>query len=124
MFSSRRTPQRTLLPLCLFLLIPFLLTAQSGKISGRVLSEDKTALEAVTVMVKGKPSGTVVTLANGSFVIAAAPGDSLSFSYTGYEPQLLAVQSARDILVTMTLTNSKLQDVVVIGYGTQKAIHS
>jgi TonB-linked SusC/RagA family outer membrane protein len=121
MFRSRCSPQRAALMFLILLLFPFFLSAQSGKIAGKVIAkDDKSPLEGVTVLVKGRPADVTVSRADGTFQIAAALGDSLLFSYTGYEPVAVLVLSLDSLPVTMSTLNGKLQDIVVIGYGTER----
>lgn len=95
--------------------------AQSKKISGTVTSaDDHMPLAAVSVQVKGKGTGTQ-TDATGAFAITAATGDVLVFSYSGYLTQELPVgASPSAVNVSLKAGASKMDEVVVIGYGTQK----
>lgn len=93
--------------------------AQSRKLSGRVVSEeDKNPMQGVTISVKGKKTLTQ-TLADGSFTIQAAKGDVLVFSFTGFSDQSVTVADAELPVIRMTPDVSRLNDVVVVGYGTQ-----
>lgn len=111
---------RRYLTLALFLLAPCLLFAQERKISGKVLSaEDNKPLAGVSVKVKGKNSATITNDA-GLFTIHAGSSDTLEFAYVGYNKLEYALSGADNISITLQLENNKLQDVVVVGYGTQK----
>lgn len=95
------------------------LSAQSRKITGRVLSEsDNSPLQGVTIAVKGKKALTQ-TDANGAFSVQAWKGDVLSFSYTGFLNADIVVSDNDVINLKMKTDVSVLNDVVVIGYGTQ-----
>ena len=84
-------------------LCSFSVWSQVNKISGKVTSdEDNKPLIGVSVVVKGKTSGTQ-TKSNGEFTIDAATGDVLVFSYTGFTPQEIAVGSD----ITIDLKNSR-----------------
>lgn len=106
--------------LLLVFLIPFSLAAQNGKISGKVLShDDNKPLPDVSVQVKGKTGGTV-TDENGFFSVTAVANDTLIFSYVGYEVAEMVVRNTDNLQVLLTPVNKALNDVVVIGYGTQR----
>src|SRR4051794_22892872 len=92
---------------------------QTKTISGKVTSEqDGTPMEGVSVTVKGKTTGTQ-TNPNGTFTIGAAPTDVLVLSYLGYSPQEVAVGVSNTLNLTLTQSNKKMDEVVVVGYGTQ-----
>ncbi len=106
--------------LLLVFLLPFSLAAQNGKISGKVLShDDNKPLPDVSVQVKGKTGGTV-TDENGVFSVTAVANDTLIFSYVGYEVAEMVVRNTNNLQVLLTPVNKALNDVVVIGYGTQR----
>jgi len=94
--------------------------AQTKKISGKVFSEDNaTALSGVSVLVKGKTTITQTNTA-GEFSISVADNDVLQFKYVGYASEEVAVQGKTSLTITLKPAPSKLDEVVVIGYGTQK----
>ncbi|MEJ7736852.1 MAG: SusC/RagA family TonB-linked outer membrane protein [Chitinophagaceae bacterium] len=103
---------------CLFLTA--LTWAQTKRISGKVLSEeDNKPLVGVSVSVKGKSAGTQ-TDASGEFSIDATNGNILVVTYTGYIPQEVKVDNSTNLSLTMKADASKLGEVVVVGYGTQR----
>jgi len=90
-----------------------------GKVTGNVFDElNGEPLIGVNIVVKGSPQGTITDL-NGSFTIKAKIGQTLRVSYIGYTAQDVKVT---DINLTIRLKESEksLDEVVVIGYGTQK----
>ena len=93
--------------------------AQVKKISGKVSDDNNNPLAGVSVIVKGKTEGTQ-TDANGAYSIDAAPNQVLDFSSVGYNPQSIKVGSSSTINLSMNAANAKLDEVVVVGYGTQK----
>ncbi|HEX3025329.1 MAG TPA: SusC/RagA family TonB-linked outer membrane protein, partial [Chitinophagaceae bacterium] len=106
--------------LTLFFFAPVILFAQTKKISGKVLSgEDNKPLPGVSIQIKGLQDGTT-TDANGVFAINVSAKDTLVFSYVGFEKNEIAINNNSSIQVLMQPVNNKLQDVVVIGYGTVK----
>lgn len=86
-------------------------------VSGKV-TDNATALPGVTVQVKGTSRGTS-TDQNGAFSIAAAKGEVLVFRLIGYDAKEVVVASATPINVTLAGSHNDLNEVVVIGYGTQ-----
>jgi TonB-linked SusC/RagA family outer membrane protein len=94
--------------------------AQTRTITGNVsTSEDNTPLTGVTVNVKGT-DGSTVTNASGNFSISASTGQTLVFSYVGYITKETVVGSGNTLSVSLNHNVNALQDVVVVGYGTQK----
>lgn len=91
------------------------------KISGKVTSaQDNSALPAVSIKIKGTPSGTVSD-ANGNYSITLPNANAvLIFSYTGFASQEVNVAGRSTINVQLKETSSALNEVVVIGYGTAK----
>ena len=73
----------------------------------------------VTVLVKGSGVGAK-TGPDGSFTIKVKQGDVLVFSFAGYETHEMPVQAQTNINYTLKEGTSKLDEVVVIGYGTTK----
>ncbi|RFM27104.1 SusC/RagA family TonB-linked outer membrane protein [Deminuibacter soli] len=119
---------------CLFivlagiLLYPSLANAQATKISGVVLSQDKTPVEGVTVT--NKATGKVATTnAAGVFSIEARPGQLLTFTYVGMAEQQATAGSGR-MTITLSGVARELDQVVVamdirrnpkeLGYSVQK----
>lgn len=87
------------------------------KITGRVLSENGDPLIGVSVTVKGSKLGTVTDVA-GNFSLSVPDNAVLVFSSVGYESQEVSVSGKTTLTVTLKLSTKKLDEVVVIGYGT------
>ncbi len=93
--------------------------AQTSKITGKVTSgTDKSTLPGVTVVIKGTTNGTQ-TDASGGFSINAAKGTVLMFTYVGFVPQQVVVGDAQIIDVSLKEDATKLNEVLVVGYGEQ-----
>ncbi|WP_151087897.1 SusC/RagA family TonB-linked outer membrane protein [Hymenobacter baengnokdamensis] len=90
-------------------------------VSGRVVGADGTGLPGVTVLVRASTIGTT-TGADGSFSLNAPEGSTISFSYVGFVTQSVTVTSATasNLSVTLRETAQGLNEVVVVGYGTQE----
>ena len=94
--------------------------AQGIRVTGRVTdAADGSPLIGVTIQAKGTTIGTNTDL-NGNFVITVAPGSTLVVSYVGYIPQEIAVNNRTSINIALSLSETRLQEVMVIGYGTVK----
>jgi TonB-dependent starch-binding outer membrane protein SusC len=109
---------RFLLIAALFLFQSQLLQAQNGTVTGRVTSGDSAVANA-TVTVKGSKVGTQ-TDANGNFSIKAAPTATLVISAIGFESTEFPVANRTNIDASLTGRSQQLEQVVVVGYGTQR----
>ncbi len=94
---------------------------QANKIQGTVYNENGNPLPDVSVKIKGTSSGTISDQ-NGRFAIDAKKGAVLIFSFVGYQNQQVTVGDSAMINVNMIAGASNLNDVVVVGYGTQKKV--
>ncbi|MGF6850223.1 TonB-linked SusC/RagA family outer membrane protein [Chitinophaga sp. W3I9] len=94
----------------------------AAKLSGIVKNEHGDPLIGVSVKVKGTNIGTM-TNEHGRFELQAAAGVTLVFSYVGYE-QTEVVSTADPINIILKESASGLNEVVVVGYGTQKKTSS
>lgn len=87
-------------------------------VTGRVTSSNGPE-SGVTVSIKGNPNLTTSTDASGNFSIQAKKGDTLVFSAIGFSSHSQVVTS--DVMqVLLTSSDEALEEVVVVGYGTQK----
>ncbi len=95
--------------------------AQQRTITGNVSNaEDTQPMIGVSVSVMGSDKSTL-TDESGNFTILAATGQKLQFSYVGYSNKEVTVGSMNSISVVLNRSEaSTLQDVVIVGYGTQK----
>ncbi|MBD3750442.1 MAG: TonB-dependent receptor [Sphingobacteriales bacterium] len=109
----------TLVFLLLFVSMTCLVKAQSLKISGKVTDENGETLPGVSVKVKGTSNGTQTDL-NGMYSVQAPKGATLVFSYLGYDSKEVTVADQLLINVSLKPNINNLNEVVVVGYGTQK----
>lgn len=94
--------------------------AQDVTITGIVTDEKGEGLPGVSVVVKGTQRGTV-TAANGAYSIGVtSDNDMIVFSFVGYLSQEVVVGNRKKIDVLMTTDTKALEEVMVVGYGTQK----
>ncbi len=109
-----------------FLLVIFLITwtsahTQSRNVSGTVTdSETKETLPGATIQIKGTTSGTTSDI-NGKYTVQVS-GSSAVFrvSFIGYEDKEIVVENQTVINIQLVTKKTMLEQVVVVGYGTQK----
>ncbi|GHN01264.1 SusC/RagA family TonB-linked outer membrane protein [Cytophagales bacterium WSM2-2] len=94
--------------------------AQQVTVSGKVTSaDDGSPIPGVNVLEKGTSNGSV-TDANGEFKIGVTSNATLAFSFVGYKTQEVSVGSQSLINVALEVDVTSLNEVVVVGYGTQE----
>ncbi len=91
-------------------------------VSGKVSMKDGTPAPGVSVQVKGSTTGTS-TDGNGNYRITVAGDGTLVFTQLGMVRQEIPVTNRTSINVTLEEDISELNEVVVVGYGTQKKIN-
>ncbi|MDB5132759.1 MAG: hypothetical protein JWR02_2508, partial [Mucilaginibacter sp.] len=109
-----------------FIIIPLLflsektLAQSTFRVTGKVTDEKGDALIGVIISVMGTGNGTS-TNADGVYSLNA-PSDTstLVFRYLGYTPYQVQINKRNVINATLTAVSSSLQEVVVVGYGTQR----
>jgi len=111
---------------CLFLLINLTVWAVPREalaqqtVTGTVSSADDGAtLPGVTIKIKNTDRGTT-TNEDGIFNIEASPNDVLVFSFIGFSSQEVTVGTQASVNVTLATDGQVMEEVVVVGYGTQK----
>ncbi|MFI5128665.1 MAG: SusC/RagA family TonB-linked outer membrane protein [Chitinophagales bacterium] len=115
----------------MILVLPTALYAQQRTITGTVISEDnKSPLAGVTVRVKGTRRLTQ-TDANGKFSIQISPGETLQFSYVGFQPEDVTPGDGATVGISLKTSDNTMGEVVVtamdikrnsreLGYSAQK----
>lgn len=100
--------------------IPFVTEQQQVTVTGTVTDLQGQAVAGATVIVKGTTNGTLTDLA-GKYSLPNVPANAtISFSFIGMTPQEIQVNGQTKIDVILKETTMTLEEVVVIGYGTQK----
>ncbi|WP_125720045.1 SusC/RagA family TonB-linked outer membrane protein [Flavobacterium ustbae] len=93
---------------------------QAKTVTGTVKSKaDGIPIPGVSVVIQGTTNGTTTDF-DGNYSISVAPAQTLSFSYMGYETQSIKVESQQKINVGLSESTSKLDEVVVVGFASQK----
>ncbi|WNH09311.1 SusC/RagA family TonB-linked outer membrane protein [Thalassobellus suaedae] len=106
------------LPLLLFFLVAQITLAQI-QVKGIVSDSNGITLPGVSILEKGTSNGTVTDF-DGNYTISANTNGTLIFSFLGFETQEIKVVGKSAINVTLIEKLEGLDEVVVIGYGTQK----
>ncbi|MGN6539170.1 MAG: SusC/RagA family TonB-linked outer membrane protein [Ginsengibacter sp.] len=97
----------------------FSVKAQSHLVNGIVTDEGGRPLQAVSVQMKGSNEGTL-TDGSGKFSLSVPPNATLTVSFVGYQTQEVEVAGKNNITVQLKVNAAGLNEVVVVGYGTQK----
>ncbi len=96
--------------------------ANEGKaktISGIILDSNGEPVIGATVLIEGSTIGTTSDF-DGKFNIQAAPQNNLIVSYIGFKTQKVQVKNNTQLNISLKEDNEILDEVVVVGYGTQK----
>ena len=80
-------------------------------------------LIGVNVLVKGSRTGTITDM-DGHFLLnEVSPNAMVSISYIGYKTEEIALNNRSSLTITLTEDSEQLDEVVVVGYGTQKKVN-
>lgn len=102
---------------------PFMNEQQGKKITGKVTDSSGAALPGASVVVKGTTTG-VITDANGDYSLSNVPENAtLLFSFVGMNSQEVQVKNKTRLNVTLISSVESLNEVVVVGYDTQKKVN-
>lgn len=123
LYLWRNLFSRTYSTLMILTFFAFGLSVNAQTVTGTVLDTENVPLIGVNVLIKGTTIGTITDI-DGNFAIEAKPEESLVFSYVGYNLQEVLVGNQTNIAVVMALDSKTLDEIVVIGYGTQKKSHN
>ncbi len=111
----------------LFILIFFGITSGTFsqiKVSGKITNEEGVGLSQVSIAEKGKKNGTI-TSEDGSFILSVNNSKTLLVvSSVGFISQEIPLNGQTALAVSLKSGNTKLEEVVVVGYGTQKKGHA
>lgn len=94
-------------------------TAQERRITGTVISEDGEPLPGVNVIQEGTSNGAITDI-DGNYALSVGDGAVIVYSFVGFKSQRITVGSQSVINVTLEVDVAALEEVVVVGYGTQK----
>ncbi|MCK0189957.1 TonB-dependent receptor [Arenibacter sp. F20364] len=114
--------KRLKLLMMIFLSCGSLLWAQEKTVSGSVTDSQNVPLPGVNVVEVGTTNGTQTDF-DGNYSLSVNAGSSLQFSYIGMVSQTIVIAGKSTINLQMEEDASQLDEVVVVGYGTQKAVN-
>jgi len=87
-------------------------------LKGIITDEQGNPLPGASIRVKGKNKATASDN-QGAYTLTVNPGDQLIISFIGYEDQIVAVDGRKEINVSLKPSTSKVDEIVVVGYGKQ-----
>jgi TonB-linked SusC/RagA family outer membrane protein len=117
----KRQVLKTLGFCCFFLFCSFALMAQKKTVSGKITDQNGIPVPGATVQLKGTSAGQVAdALGNYSITVNDPQSDRLIFSMLGFATVELSVSSGTVLDVKLQEDNTQLNEVVVVGYGTQR----
>jgi TonB-linked SusC/RagA family outer membrane protein len=93
--------------------------AQTSTVKGVVKDGQGLPLPGATVVIKGT-NEAASTDVNGKYAINVSPTATLVFSFIGFDTQEIPVKNQTEINITLTTNNKQLNEVVVVGYGSQR----
>jgi TonB-linked SusC/RagA family outer membrane protein len=92
----------------------------SYTLKGKVISAtDKLPLPGVNIQVKNSKAGTLTDM-DGNYTLSVSSGNQLEFTYIGFAAKTVTISNQTKLDVVMSEGENQLEQVVVIGYGTQK----
>ena len=98
------------------------ISQQSKVVSGTIKDQKGEALIGVNIVEKGTSNGTITDL-DGRFSISVSPGATLIVTYVGYVPQTIPLGEKNSLSIILKEDSKGLEEVVVVGYGTQKRVN-
>ena len=96
----------------------FSIISLSAQVSGTIIDDNGEPLIGVNISLKNKITTGTISDIDGQYSITAGPGDTLTYSYIGFESIDRVVGNETTIDVTMGESSELLNEVVVVGYGT------
>ncbi|MBE9488255.1 MAG: TonB-dependent receptor [Bacteroidetes bacterium] len=108
---------RRIIFMMIAVLIPSLTFAQSYTLTGIVKDDMSAPLAGTTIIKAGNSGEGTITGADGSYELPVAKGDVLTFSFIGYIDKSITISGQSKLDVQMVADATKLDDVVVVGYG-------
>ena len=92
-------------------------------ITGQVVDENGSPLPGVTVLIKGTSKGTSTDFDGNYSLNVGSSDDTLVFSFLGFSTKEVSINKQTLVNVTLAESTSQLEEVVIIGYGTQKKVN-
>lgn len=104
------------------MLFTFTVNAQERTITGKVYDVAGEPIIGASVLIQGTTQG-VITDMEGAFQLKADPSQSLVISFLGYKDMILSIGNKTNFKVVLEEDSEKLDEVVVVGYATQKKVN-
>ena len=95
---------------------------QLVSIQGTVVDSEGIPLIGVNIVEVGNDTNGTITDIDGNFVLEINPGASIRLSYIGYMSQTVKITKTKDINITLREDTETLDEVIVVGYGSQKKV--
>lgn len=97
--------------------------AQNVQVTGTVsFAKDKDPIIGANVIVEGTSNGTITDF-DGNFTLDVPVNSNLVVSYIGCKPQIFKITGKQNLIVALAEDTQTLEEVVVVGYGTQKKVN-
>ena len=101
-------------------LIPSQLFAQATIVTGKINGSDGSPIAGVSVLVNGTRVGTTTDISGNFSLKVSNPNATLEISSLNYVSQIISLNGRANISVVLLGSAKELEQVVVIGYGTQR----
>ncbi len=112
-----------------FMLLLFFVAGTAGvyaqrTVTGTVVDKDQQPVPGANVVVKGTQIGAITDGLGKYTITVPSTGNTLVISFIGYTDQEIPIGTSSVINVTLQIESTPLNEVVVVGYGTQKRARS
>ena len=104
------------------ILLSFAVYAQENTVTGKVYDVSGEPIIGASVVIQGTTQGTITDM-DGAFQLKAQPSQTLVVSFLGYKDVILPIGNKNNFKVTLEEDSKKLDEVVVVGYATQKKVN-
>ena len=95
---------------------------KGAPVKGNIVDLSGEPVIGATVQVKGTTTGSISDI-DGNFTLNVSPGDIVEVRYIGYKPQTVKYKDQKDLQVVLREDSELLDEVVVVGFGTQKKVN-
>ncbi|WP_010137026.1 SusC/RagA family TonB-linked outer membrane protein [Ochrovirga pacifica] len=99
-----------------------LFAQQDFELTGTVVSTENEPIPGASIVVKGTSRGTISDF-DGLYQLTVKKGDVLEISFIGYETKNVTIGDQKKLTTQLTASSSELDEVIIVGYGTQKKSH-
>jgi len=104
------------------ILFSFTVYAQENTVTGKVYDVSGEPIIGASVVIQGTTQGTITDM-DGAFQLKVQPSQTLVVSFLGYKDVILPVGNKNNFKITLEEDSKKLDEVVVVGYATQKKVN-